>query len=142
MDQTARSDPMAPTAGSQAGGTAWRRALVVLAILSISLSAVSIETEGVSPSAVVFSLLLLAGLWRLRAGATKGTVLIGVSALVFFLVHIPFTAAALSDNCVNPANAARGCSPTLWMTWLGLVPLLTVGVAGVARREAMRRPSP
>ena len=73
---------------------------------------------------------------RARKGGSSGIVWLGVSALVFLLVHIPFDEAALSKHCVNPTGADKACHRVVWLISLGAVPLLMVVTAAVAFREA------
>lgn len=55
---------------------------------------VSWVDDGITPSWIVYPiLLLLLALWRVLGG--KGALVLGVVALVFLLVHLPFTRAAL-----------------------------------------------
>jgi hypothetical protein len=91
----------------------------------------------VTPSWVVYPLLLLAGLYRLRSGGTRGTVWVGVAALVFILVHLPFTYAALLGD-ENPFDAEGEFSPVQWFITLFLIPLATLVVSALAYREARR----
>lgn len=73
---------------------------------------------------------------RVRKGGSSGIVWLGVSALVFLLIHIPFDKAALSKHCVNPTGADKACHRAFWLISLGAVPLLMVLAAVVAFREA------
>jgi hypothetical protein len=114
----------------------WKTALLALAVLSLFLAPVSWVVEGVTPSWIVFPVFLVIGLARTRRGGTAGTVWLGLSALAFLLVHLPFDKAALSEHCVNPADADKDCHPAFWLISLGAVPLLMVVTAGLAFREA------
>jgi hypothetical protein len=110
--------------------------LLALAVLGLVFAVVSWIVEGVTPSWIVFPILLLGGLLRARRGGNSGTVWLGLSALVFLLVHLPFDKAALSDHCVNPADSDRACHPAWWLVSLGAFPLLMVLTALLAFREA------
>jgi hypothetical protein len=112
----------------------WKRLLVALAFLGLIFAVTSWIVEGVTPSWVVFPILLLAGLFRARRG-TSGTVWLGLSAMVFLLVHLPFDKAALSDHCVDPADSDKACHPAWWLVSLGAFPLLMVVAAVFAFRE-------
>ena len=126
---------------------AWKGLLVALALLGLAFAVTSWIVEGVTPSWVVFPLLLAVGLVRARRGGTSGTVLLGLAALVFLLVHIPFVREALSDECVNPVDSDRGCHRIFWLVSLGVFPLAMVVSAvlafgeagGVFRRPRLRR---
>ena len=114
----------------------WKLLLLVLAALSLAFAVVSWIIEGITPSWIVFPILLAVGLVRARRGGSSGIVWLGVSALVFLLVHIPFDKAALSENCTNPGDAHKACHPAFWLVSLGTVPLLMVVAAVFAFREA------
>ena len=109
--------------------------MLALAALGLVFAVVSWIVEGVTPSWIVFPILLLVGLVRVRRGGSSGTVWLGVSALVFLLVHLPFDKAALSDHCVNPGNSDKACHPAWWLVSLGAFPLLMVVAAVFAFRE-------
>jgi hypothetical protein len=113
----------------------WRRVLIALVAISTACAPVSWIDEGVTPSWVVYPLALLVGLYRLRKGGTTGTVFVGVAALVFLVVHLPFAYAAVFGD-ENPLDAEREFSPVQWTITLFLIPLATVIVAWLARREA------
>lgn len=88
----------------------WRRALIALVLVSIACAPVSWIDEGVTPSWVVYPLALLIGLYRLSKGGATGTLLVGIAAVVFLLVHLPWTYAALFGD-ENPLNPDREFSP-------------------------------
>jgi hypothetical protein len=114
----------------------WKRFLLVLSLLGVVFAVTSWIVEGVTPSWVVFPILLAIGLVRASRGGTSGIVLLGSAALVFLLVHIPFVGEALSEDCVNPADPDRECHRVFWLASLGLFPLLMVVSAAFAFREA------
>ena len=113
-----------------------KRFLLALAVLSLGLGVASWIIEGITPSWIVFTIFLVLGLVRARKGGSSGIVWLGVSALVFLFVHIPFDKAALSKHCVNPTGADKACHRFFWLTSLGAVPLLIVVTAVVAFRDA------
>jgi hypothetical protein len=110
--------------------------LLALAALGLVFAVVSWIVEGVTPSWIVFPILLLVGLVRARRGGSSGTVWLGLSALVFLLVHLPFDKAALSDQCVNPTGSDKACHPAWWLVSLGAFPFLMVLASVFAFREA------
>jgi hypothetical protein len=110
----------------------WKRLLIALALLGLVFAVTSWIVEGVTPSWIVFPILLLIGLVRARRPGSSGTVWLGLSGLVFLLVHLPFDKAALSAHCVNPD---RACHPAWWLVSLGAFPLLMVVSALLAFRE-------
>jgi hypothetical protein len=110
----------------------WRRVLIGLVLVSIACAPVSWIDEGVTPSWVVYPLALLFGLYRLWRG--RGIVFVGVAALVFLVVHLPFAYAAVFGD-ENPFDADREFSPVQWMITLFVIPLATLVVAWLARRQ-------
>jgi hypothetical protein len=83
--------------------------------------------DGVTPSFVVYPLVLLVGLWRFRRGG--GTIFFGIAATVFLLIHLPFSWAAISDSGKNPYKASAPYEPVEWLVTLLAVPLATA-IAG------------
>jgi hypothetical protein len=114
----------------------WKWLLAALAVLGLVFAVTSWIVEGVTPSWIVFPILLLVGLVRARRGGTTGTVWLGLSALVFLLVHLPFDKAALSDHCANPTGSDKACHPAWWLVSLGAFPLLMILASVFAFREA------
>ena len=113
----------------------WKRLLIAFALLGLVFAVTSWIVEGVTPSWIVFPILLLVGLVRARRGGSSATVWLGLSALAFLLVHLPFDRAALSAHCVNPADSDRACHPGWWLVSLGAFPLLMVVTALLAFQE-------
>jgi hypothetical protein len=117
--------------------------LVALVVLNLLGNAVSLIIEGPTPSAIVYSVLLVVGLWLLLRRERAGIWFLAGSALLFLVVHVPFVRAALSASCTNPVDAARPCQPALWIAWLGVIPVATVVtalLAGTKYRRAGDRP--
>ena len=114
---------------------AWSKAVILLAILGLVFAVVSWIVEGVTPSWVVFPILLLAGLIWMRRDATAGIALLGAAALLFVLVHVPFVLEALSEECVNPVDSDRPCHRVWWLVSLGVYPVCLLVVAILAFRE-------
>ncbi len=113
----------------------WRRALVGLVVVSLACAPISWIDEGFTPSWVVYPLALLIGLYRLRRGGETGTLYVMIAALVFLIVHLPWTYAAVFGD-ENPLNPDREFSPVQWLLTLFAIPLATAVVAWLARREA------
>ena len=84
---------------------------------------------GIALARLETAILLLLALWRLRSG--KGALLVGVVALVFLLVHLPFTWAALSGADTSPSNPDLPTSPVQWLVTLFVVPALTSAVGWI-----------
>jgi carbon starvation protein CstA len=113
----------------------WRRVLLGLVVVGLACAPVSWIDEGVTPSWVVYPVALLFGLYRLRKGGATGTVFVGIAALVFLVVHLPFSYEAVFGD-ENPFDADREFSPVQWLITLFAIPLATVVAAWLARREA------
>ena len=113
--------------------------MVGLVVLSLLCAPVSWIDDGITPSWVVYPVVLLIALWRLRSG--RGLLFVGIAGLVFLLVHLPWTWAAITGADTNPLDRTSPSSPVQWLVTLFLVPLATC-VAGflVWRRERERTP--
>jgi hypothetical protein len=111
-----------------------------MVVVSLLCAPVSWIDDGITPSWVVYPLILFVALWRLRAG--KGTLFVGIAALVFLLVHVPWTYAALTGAEQNPLDRASPSSPVQWLITLFLVPLVTtvVGFLTWHRERSHRQP--
>jgi hypothetical protein len=101
----------------------WRRALPLMIILSLLCAPISWVDDGITPSWVVYPIVLLIALWRVRRGS--GALFVGIAALVFLLVHLPWTWAGLTGADENPLDRASPSSPVQWLITLFAVPLLT-----------------
>jgi hypothetical protein len=120
-------------------GHPWRGVMLMLIGASLLTAPVSWLDDGLTPSLVVYPIVLLIGTWRLSRGGRSGTLYFGVAALVFFLVHVPFSWAALRGSGANPADPSGEYSPLLWTITLFAVPLLTAVSGLFAWREARTR---
>jgi hypothetical protein len=114
--------------------TTARKVLLALVVVNLIDAAISLGDEGVTPSWVIYPILLVVGgALLLRRPGRIGIVFLGASALLFVLVHIPFTVEALSPGpCENPAGADRECSSILWPITLTAIPAATAIGAGWA----------
>jgi hypothetical protein len=104
-----------------------RVVLLALVLVSLACAPVSRVLDGVTPSMIVYPLVLLVGLWRFRRGG--GSLFFAIAATIFLLVHLPFTWAAITDSGENPSNASRPYNPAEWIVTLFAVPLATA-IAG------------
>lgn len=113
---------------------------VLLTLVGASLvsAPVSWVMDGLTPSFVVYPLLLLVGLWRHHRG--RGTLFFGIAATTFLLVHLPFTWAAITDSGSNPANASSPYNPREWLVTMLALPLMTATAGVLAWRERQRQP--
>jgi hypothetical protein len=105
----------------------WTRVLLVLVIASLACAPVSWTVDGVTPSYVVYPIVLLVGLWRRSRGA--GTLYFGIAATIFLLVHLPFSWASVTGADTNPVNHFVPAQPVEWLITLFLVPL-AMAIAG------------
>ena len=118
-----------------------RRALVGVIVVSLLCAPVSWVDDGITPSWVVYPVVLLVALWRVRRGG--GALFMGIAALVFLLVHLPWTYAALTGAEHNPLDRASPSSPLQWLVTLFLVPLVSSAVGWLTwMRERSSRPQP
>jgi hypothetical protein len=125
------------------GGTVaapWRRALKVLIVVSLLCAPVSWVDDGITPSWIVYPILLLVGAWRLRSG--HGALFVGIAALVFLLVHLPFSWAAITGADTSPSNADLPTSPVQWLITLFVVPALTSAVGWITWFKERARSTP
>lgn len=121
--------------GAGFAGDPLRAALVGLVVLTVGFAIASWLIEGITISWVVYPTALVVGALRLRKGGTRGRVFITVAALIFLLVHVPFVAAAFSDNCKNPLTD-EACHEGFWIVSLGILPLVTLATGLAAWRRA------
>ena len=118
----------------------WRTALVAVIVASLLCAPVSWIDDGVTPSFVVYPMVLLVALWRIQRG--RGALFVAIAALVFLVVHLPWTWAAITGADHNPLDRESPSSPVQWLITLFVVPLVTtaVGCAAWARdREPAER---
>jgi hypothetical protein len=114
--------------------TSARRAVLPTFVLARLASApVSWLLDGITPSFIVYPLVLLLGLWRLRRGG--GTLFFAIAGTVFLLIHLPSTWAAITDSGENPFNASAPYEPQEWLASLLLIPALMAGSGLLALRE-------
>ena len=112
----------------------WTRALLVSVIASLACAPVSWIIDGVTPSMIVYPIVLLVGLWRRSRGA--GTLYFGIAATLFLLIHLPFTWASVTGADTNPANHTQPSHPVEWLIILFLVPRVTATTGfGCWRRQ-------
>lgn len=114
------------------------RTIHALVGINLVAGAWSFVVDGVTPSWVVYPLLLLISLGLLRRSLSAAAGYLGGLAAVFTLMHLPFATQALSSDCTHPANPALGCNPTTWIVTLAVVPTLTALVSGYVWWQARR----
>ena len=104
----------------------WRRALLGMIIVSLLCAPVSWVDDGITPSWVVYPIVLLIALWRFRHG--HAALLVGIAALAFLVVHVPWSWAAITGADRNPLDRASPSSPVQWLITLFAVPAITSAV--------------
>ena len=115
----------------------WRQAVLALVLLSLLCAPVSWIDDGITPSWIVYPVVLLIALWRIRRG--HGALYVGIAALVFLLVHLPWTRAALT-GAGPPLDRALPSSPVQWVVTLFVVPFATSLVGFVAWAQERVQP--
>ena len=113
----------------------WTSVLVAAVAANLLGGLVFVVTEALVPSWVVYPILLIIGLGLLRRRAITGVLFLLGSAVLFLLVHLPFTPFG------PKGSACPDCSQLLLWVTLFIVPLLTAFVAMMAWRQARRRDS-
>jgi hypothetical protein len=121
------------TAEGRGGWASQRAVLLALVLLSLACAPVSWVMDGITPSFIVYPLVLLVGLWRYRKGG--GTLFFGIAATVFLLIHLPFAWAAITDSGENPYKESAPYNPVEWLITLFAVPLATAVAGFLAWRE-------
>jgi hypothetical protein len=134
------------TQGERSDVQPWRRALVVMIIVSLLCAPVSWIDDGITPSWVVYPIALIIALCRYRSG--HGALFVAIAALVFLIVHLPFSWAAITGAENNPADPESPSSSVQWLTSLLVVPLLTTAIGWITwfkqrstRPVSARRPT-
>jgi len=89
-------------------------------IVSLLCAHVSWADDGITPSWVVYPIVLLIALRRSRRGS--GALFVSIAALAFLLVHLPWTCTALTGADENPLDRASPSSPVQWLVTLFVVP--------------------
>src|SRR5688572_4444911 len=92
------------------------QALVAVIVVSLLCAPVSWVDDGITPSWIVYPIVLLIALWRVSRGS--GALFVGIAALVFLIVHLPWTYAALTGADKNPLDRASPSSPVQWLITL------------------------
>lgn len=136
MTQLTRT-PVQPATAARQHRT--RQALHGLLGLNAAAAVLSFVVDGITPSWVVYPL-LLAGVFVLaRKNVRTAAVALAVAAGLFVAIHTAFVGQAMKGNaCVHPADETLECHPASWIVTLGAVPFVTaIGalVMAVAARQ-------
>ena len=108
--------------------------------LNGAAAVVSFVIDGVTPSWVVYPVLLVGVLLLARRSVRNAAIALAVAAALFVAIHTAFVGEALKgDKCVHPADAKLACHPTSWVVTLGVVPLVTaMGAIAIAITSRQR----
>jgi hypothetical protein len=98
---------------------------------NLAVGAWSYAVDGVTPSWVVYPMLLSVALALLSRSTVAASAYLAGVAAVFTLVHLPFARAALSADCTHPADPSLACHPVTWLATLTIFPALTAVLAGL-----------
>lgn len=116
----------------------WRRACLVMVLVSLLCAPISWVDDGVTPSWVVYPVLLLVAARLLLRG--RGALFLGAATVVFLTVHLPFAWAGITSAEHSPTNPALPASPVQWLVTLFVVPLVTGAVGWTTwAKERSRR---
>jgi hypothetical protein len=112
-----------------ATATPRRTVLFALVLASLACAPWSWIVDGLTPSWVVYPIVLLVGLWRMRGRG--GTLYFAIAAAVFFLVHLPWTWTAFTGERTGFLPDDLDVHRFEWAITLFALPLLTA-IAGLA----------
>ena len=110
-----------------------RTALVSVILLSLACAPVSWIDDGLTISFVIYPIALLVALWRVIRG--EGALFVAIAATIFFLVHLPWTWAALTGAESNPLDRESPSSPLQWLITLCVIPLITAAIGWLIWRQ-------
>lgn len=127
---------MEATVTGSTTATPRRTILLVLVVESLACAPWSWIVDGLTPSWVVYPIVLLAGLWRMRRG--DGTLYFAIVVAVFFLVHLPWAWTAFTGERTGFVPDDVAIHRVEWAVTLFAVPLLTALAGFTAWREAKK----
>jgi hypothetical protein len=127
---------MEATVTGSTTATPRRTILLVLVVASLACAPWSWIVDGLTPSWVVYPIVLLAGLWRMRRG--DGTLYFAIVVAVVFLVHLPWAWTAFTGERTGFVPDDVAIHRVEWAITLFAVPLLTALAGFTAWREAKK----
>jgi hypothetical protein len=125
---------MEATATGSTPATPRRTILLILVLASLACAPWSWIVDGLTPSWVVYPIVLLVGLWRMRRGG--GTLYFAIATAVVFLVHLPWAWTAFKGERTGFLPDDLAVHRFEWAVTLSAVPLLTALAGFTAWREA------
>lgn len=110
----------------------------MMVLVSLACAPISWVDDGLTPSWVVYPVVLLVAAQRLLRG--RGALFLGTAALAFLTVHLPFAWASITSAEHSPSNPALPASPVQWFVTLFAVPLIASAVGWTTwSKERSRR---
>lgn len=125
---------MGTTVTGSVTATPRRTILLVLVVASFACAPWSWIVDGLTPSWVVYPIVLLVGLWRMRRGGAA--LYFGIAAAAFLLVHLPWAWTAFTGERTGFLPDDLAIHRFEWAITLFAVPLLTALAGFTASREA------
>ena len=114
----------------------WKTLLLTLVAANLVGGLAFVLTAELVPSWIVYPIFLVVGCVRLvRGGGTTGIVFLAVTALVFIVVHFPFSAFGPEGS---GCKRALGCEPAVAWVTLSLLPLALLIAGALAWRDVRR----
>lgn len=127
---------MEATVIESATTTPRRTILLVLVVASLACAPWSWIVDGFTPSWVVYPIVLLVGLWRMRRGG--GALFLAIAPAVFLLVHLPWAWTSFTSERTALLRDDLAIHRFEWAVTLFAMPLLTAAAGFAAWREANR----
>ena len=124
------------TGSATATPTPRRTILLVLVVASLACAPWSWIVDGLTPSWVVYPIVLLVGVWRVRRGGA--TLYFAIAAAVFFFVHVPWAWTAFTGERTGFLPDDLAIHRFEWAVTLFAFPMLTALAGFAAWREAKR----
>ena len=113
--------------------TGWRGLLLAVTVVHLLNGiAVTLAAGSLFPTYVLFPILWIIGIVRLRRGGSSGIVWLGATSLAFVLLHLPFTVPELS-------NPTQLFVPTVIYNLASVITIVAAVMARRASRTGLQR---